>query len=720
MAMQSEAVLSSSLDSIGASLTQWVPDSERKECSDCCEPFSPFIRKHHCRSCGEIFCANCSRRFLLLPKYKLNGYTRPQRTCSTCVLLHGPASLQSVGTVEHRLPVWDLPVVVSKKLPFSMNGELMEVGEYVFRACSSSKVRATFLLSQAVESDDTLSDWEKRIARSKASLEVVVEMNGKDYCTERYFTIVAPSTWSLNVSFASPFTSANVTVTILKSCTCEMAAHFKMPSSMSPRMTGRLSPSAFDSSPCDSRHRSRSAIDSRASDEMMAVEMTDMRARKRSTSGGKSFKSELASETNVSTCGGDNETQTFAECEGDDCDEHHHWAMNSADRETETYGEDENSLDVEEELKDWGFHTVDREALVAEYGRERLKKELSVRCIPMKAVKMEAFASACASWPSYEGHTALTYPQVRAKAEMARWSLYREQTYELGLVRPFLLLVSMHPEVRLSYAQLLEVPLWEMEEFGDAHFEAYVMLVGDNNSIMQRANCAFEEEGEWFQVLWRIASQSLSRGDVCSETRTELSRLSTSYAESLGYCKEPENPYIRSLEEVFLKGLVQVFDGVKEAKGEDEWDETRLLMESDCLDALVEKLRSAGFADDWLMRRLATATFLGRDDHIATALGDWCERKQFYQGARQVASLAVPGSILLVHLLIAASPLFTLSPLAIIPATSLAINVVRLALFSKTPFSVLLPVIGIVCQRELLAYHDLCIDAFYGDRKSVV
>jgi len=707
IAMESAAVLSSSLDSIGASMSQWVPDSERKECGDCCQLFSPFIRRHHCRSCGEIFCANCSRRFLLLPKYKLNGYDQPQRTCNTCVELHGPSSLQSVGTVEHRLPVWDLPMVVSKKLPMAMNGELMEVGEYVLRVCSSSKVAVSFVLSQAVESEDDLTDWEKRIARGRATLDVNVEMNGKDMCDERYFTIVAPSTWSLSVTFPAAFASANVTVTILKSCTCEMSAHFRDNREKSPRrnrglprLTSGLS--AFSSPELYSdaraglpRIRSASGIETKKS-EGEELEMKELTVRRRTQSEKESKReSEEGKSARV----------------GEECGDCH-----NAREQLEENVAEQPLLEDDEELKDWGFHTVDREALVAEYGREALRKELSVRCIPMKAVKTDTFADSCAAWPAYEGHTALTYPQDQAKKALSTWSLFGEQCFELGLIRPFLLLVSMHPEVRLSYAQLLEVPIWEMDGFGDPHFEAYAMLVRDSNSVTHRANCAFEEAGDWFQMLWRIASQSLaSKRETCPETRSELSSLSTSYAESLGYCKEPENPYLRSLEEVFLKGLVQVFDEVKETGDTCHTvnDETRLLMESDCLDPLVAKLKAAGFADPWLTRRLATATFQGRNDHIASALGEWCEQKQFYQGARQVASLVVPGSILLVHLLIAATPLFTLSPLAIIPATSLAVNVVRLALFTKTPFSILLPVIGIVCQRELLAYHDICIDDYY-------
>merc|ERR1711964_421675 len=39
----------------------WVPDSERSNCSNksCKKEFTTFWRKHHCRKCKDIFCADC-------------------------------------------------------------------------------------------------------------------------------------------------------------------------------------------------------------------------------------------------------------------------------------------------------------------------------------------------------------------------------------------------------------------------------------------------------------------------------------------------------------------------------------------------------------------------------------------------------------------------------------------------------------------------------------
>ena len=41
--------------------------------------FSITNRKHHCRNCGQIFCADCSNKQATMPNYK-----KPQRVCEPC------------------------------------------------------------------------------------------------------------------------------------------------------------------------------------------------------------------------------------------------------------------------------------------------------------------------------------------------------------------------------------------------------------------------------------------------------------------------------------------------------------------------------------------------------------------------------------------------------------------------------------------------------------
>lgn len=39
----------------------WVPDEAVNKCTSCATNFNAFVRRHHCRNCGEIFCDKCTQ-----------------------------------------------------------------------------------------------------------------------------------------------------------------------------------------------------------------------------------------------------------------------------------------------------------------------------------------------------------------------------------------------------------------------------------------------------------------------------------------------------------------------------------------------------------------------------------------------------------------------------------------------------------------------------------
>ncbi|XP_015276499.1 PREDICTED: early endosome antigen 1 [Gekko japonicus] len=58
---------------------KWAEDNEVQNCMSCGKNFSVTIRRHHCRQCGNIFCAECSSKNALTPSSK-----KPVRVCDTC------------------------------------------------------------------------------------------------------------------------------------------------------------------------------------------------------------------------------------------------------------------------------------------------------------------------------------------------------------------------------------------------------------------------------------------------------------------------------------------------------------------------------------------------------------------------------------------------------------------------------------------------------------
>uniref|UniRef100_A0A8C8RJ49 Lateral signaling target protein 2 homolog n=1 Tax=Pelusios castaneus TaxID=367368 RepID=A0A8C8RJ49_9SAUR len=63
----------------------WVPDEVCSFCTACKAPFTVIRRKHHCRSCGKIFCSRCSAHSAPLPRY---GQMKPVRVCTHCYMFH--------------------------------------------------------------------------------------------------------------------------------------------------------------------------------------------------------------------------------------------------------------------------------------------------------------------------------------------------------------------------------------------------------------------------------------------------------------------------------------------------------------------------------------------------------------------------------------------------------------------------------------------------------
>uniref|UniRef100_A0A4W3JH27 Lateral signaling target protein 2 homolog n=1 Tax=Callorhinchus milii TaxID=7868 RepID=A0A4W3JH27_CALMI len=63
----------------------WVPDDVCSYCTACKAPFTVIRRKHHCRSCGKIFCSRCSSHSAPLPRY---GQMKAVRVCTHCYIFH--------------------------------------------------------------------------------------------------------------------------------------------------------------------------------------------------------------------------------------------------------------------------------------------------------------------------------------------------------------------------------------------------------------------------------------------------------------------------------------------------------------------------------------------------------------------------------------------------------------------------------------------------------
>ena len=56
----------------------WIPSQNVSKCYKCKCAFGMFNRKHHCRVCGRVFCANCADKWGVIPSL-VNSTTPPIR-----------------------------------------------------------------------------------------------------------------------------------------------------------------------------------------------------------------------------------------------------------------------------------------------------------------------------------------------------------------------------------------------------------------------------------------------------------------------------------------------------------------------------------------------------------------------------------------------------------------------------------------------------------------
>lgn len=70
----------------------WTPDDKVSQCFSCRTEFSMWVRKHHCRVCGRIFCHECSSQRVVVPSFirhfiasSYDGSdTKTKRVCGVC------------------------------------------------------------------------------------------------------------------------------------------------------------------------------------------------------------------------------------------------------------------------------------------------------------------------------------------------------------------------------------------------------------------------------------------------------------------------------------------------------------------------------------------------------------------------------------------------------------------------------------------------------------
>eukprot|EP01098_Paradermamoeba_levis_P015352 TRINITY_DN774_c0_g1_i3.p1 TRINITY_DN774_c0_g1~~TRINITY_DN774_c0_g1_i3.p1 ORF type:complete len:343 (-),score=137.64 TRINITY_DN774_c0_g1_i3:47-1075(-) len=134
-------------------------------------------------------------------------------------------------------------------------------------------------------------------------------------------------------------------------------------------------------------------------------------------------------------------------------------------------------------------------------------------------------------------------------AQLKKDSEFRQKAKEAGLIRPFLLLASMHPVARYQAARPISVKLLKKYNH-DPHAEAWAVLTEDGKGLKSRTEYSFEfakKSCDWYTMVWRAEDEAL-KATLPSPTKVE---------NKSALCNDSSNPTVAGLELDMLLKLAE-------------------------------------------------------------------------------------------------------------------------------------------------------------------
>jgi len=156
---------------------QWVDDEDAEHCTKCGTGWSFFNRRHHCRSCGRVFCDACSKG-----RCEVDGFKGPQRVCDTChqrlskkAEWEGPAA----AMMKNGADILEYYRVFSPgKLNISLSDDTQT---FVIKEASSGKVKDTFQVSEINSINPGCTTQILKSNKADSNCAVCLTAKGKDW-----------------------------------------------------------------------------------------------------------------------------------------------------------------------------------------------------------------------------------------------------------------------------------------------------------------------------------------------------------------------------------------------------------------------------------------------------------------------------------------------------------------------------------------------------------
>ncbi|KAF0713175.1 Aste57867_4474 [Aphanomyces stellatus] len=139
------AALFGPLPAVNREAFKWVPDKDTAKCMNCNAVFTMINRKHHCRRCGHVVCANCSPNIRRMSPQD----PFPVRVCNPCYTAldeHLTSSLEWSGMSGHTPPE-------PERTPDPVANGRVRVGQLYVKVVEAIGLPSTDAIANSITSD---------------------------------------------------------------------------------------------------------------------------------------------------------------------------------------------------------------------------------------------------------------------------------------------------------------------------------------------------------------------------------------------------------------------------------------------------------------------------------------------------------------------------------------------------------------------------------------
>eukprot|EP00211_Chloroparvula_japonica_P004571 CAMPEP_0119118700 /NCGR_PEP_ID=MMETSP1310-20130426/493_1 /TAXON_ID=464262 /ORGANISM="Genus nov. species nov., Strain RCC2339" /LENGTH=691 /DNA_ID=CAMNT_0007108087 /DNA_START=89 /DNA_END=2164 /DNA_ORIENTATION=+ len=215
---------------------------------------------------------------------------------------------------------------------------------------------------------------------------------------------------------------------------------------------------------------------------------------------------------------------------------------------------------TEDFMSSMGDFPVEVAPLSSDLGRsteEILEDELNDKALllaPVEADTILRMEKKYSTWESFRiefelGNLLGCTTRERIIEILAKPSTWKVRAMELGFIRPFLFLCSMHPRQRLSYGKLIGIDLSTNLWYGDPHRESWEIISNKLDGLKAKTT----RGSTWWDTLLEVSDATLRHfWDKDQSKKVDFKRPKLNKSQILKASKDESDCVISGYEEVFL------------------------------------------------------------------------------------------------------------------------------------------------------------------------